>query len=568
MGEEQRVRIEAAAAGAADWSGSGRSLPQLYQRLEQTASIVESKKELAGVIDAILEEIVGLGAMTCELFLAEPERRVLFRLGARHPIGSWHQEITELSYDEPWIASRVAVKGEVMVEPLVGRTEPLPPNFVVGREGGGAASLTSIPLKLGERLVGVITTTWDEALSLAGVEHRALEALGRSFARALANALSHERLLEVVAKRKRAESELLESREGLRHTFENAPVGLAIWGLDGRFVKVNRAYASLIGFEPEELVGVHAESLALKNEFTWERPLYQRLLEGKVSRLEYGRGMIRRDGSIIQVRVSASLMRDASGGPLRFLGAVEDITERVQAARELEQHRKEWVSVVAHELRQPLTAIMAHSGLLLRGELPADVHSHVAHIQAGGRALKRMIDDLLEGSLLEANHFSLELREIDVSSLVWLTVERRSPHLEGREIVVRSGEELPKVNADPERIEQVLSNLLINAWKYGAPEAPIEIGVRAKEATIEVWVANEGEGIPADELPLIFERFHRSPGGGRRQVAGLGLGLHIAKGLVDAHGGRIWATSEPGGRTTFTFSLPVPMAGGGEERAV
>jgi signal transduction histidine kinase len=145
--------------------------------------------------------------------------------------------------------------------------------------------------------------------------------------------------------------------------------------------------------------------------------------------------------------------------------------------------------------------------------------------------------------------------------LVQAIVERTSATTPGQGVRVTIGGEIPQIVADPSRIEQVLDNLLANAAKYGDPGTDIQVRVERREGDAVVTVTNRGRGIAPGDMPKIFTRFYRTPEAQAGKVTGLGLGLYIAKGLVEAHGGRIGAESTPGQTTTFTFSLPVrPVA--------
>jgi signal transduction histidine kinase len=117
---------------------------------------------------------------------------------------------------------------------------------------------------------------------------------------------------------------------------------------------------------------------------------------------------------------------------------------------------------------------------------------------------------------------------------------------------------IPTLDLDPVRIEQVLSNLLVNAIKYGEPGTAIGVTIVGRDAEVEIAVTNQGPGIPAAEIPQLFTRFYRSPAAERGQEGGLGLGLYISKGIVEAHAGRLWAVSTLGETTQFFFTLPVP----------
>jgi signal transduction histidine kinase len=170
--------------------------------------------------------------------------------------------------------------------------------------------------------------------------------------------------------------------------------------------------------------------------------------------------------------------------------------------------------------------------------------------------LNRMISDLADVSQIETKRLEVARRPIELDVLVREVVERQRVMSPARVINLQVGSSIPKVNADPIRIEQVLGNLLVNALKYSDPETAVEVQVRTVDDEVRVLVTNGGVGISAEELPKLFDRFYRSASARAGSARGLGLGLYIAKGLMEAHRGRIWAESRPG-ETTFQFALPV-----------
>jgi signal transduction histidine kinase len=160
-------------------------------------------------------------------------------------------------------------------------------------------------------------------------------------------------------------------------------------------------------------------------------------------------------------------------------------------------------------------------------------------------------------SLLEANRLKLERRAIKPETLVQETLERLA-HLPGVERVrVSSDANLTPVLVDPMRIEQVVTNLVTNAIKYGDEHTDIDIRITQQANASEIAVTNRGRGIAPEEMPRLFNRFMRSKETRGSGVGGLGLGLYIAKGVVEAHGGRLWAESTPGQTTTFRVTLPL-----------
>ncbi|TAK32161.1 MAG: GAF domain-containing protein [Chloroflexota bacterium] len=253
----------------------------------------------------------------------------------------------------------------------------------------------------------------------------------------------------------------------------------------------------------------------------------------------------------------------------RLLAEINEDRQQLAAAlqreQELERQREEFVSVVAHDLRGPITVISGFAELLLR-QSPEQhggprEEKALANIAASAERLKRMVSDLLDASRLEARRLELKRQKVDLARLMQDVVERVAELTKGHEVEVVCCEGLPPVDADPERVEQILSNLLSNAAKYSYPETPILVRVtpeppeHPREALVAV--TNEGVGVPPEEIPRLFSRFHRAPSAGASGKPGLGLGLYITKGLVEAHGGRVWVESEPGKTTTFCFTLPV-----------
>jgi signal transduction histidine kinase len=166
-----------------------------------------------------------------------------------------------------------------------------------------------------------------------------------------------------------------------------------------------------------------------------------------------------------------------------------------------------------------------------------------------------MVSDLMDVSQIENNRLTLERRLLDLDSLVREVVERQQMVAPDRRLELHVDGPVLKVYVDPLRIDEVLTNLLTNALKYSDPATPIKVGVQTVGNKVVVLVTNQGPGISSDELPKLFGRYYRTTRG-RASAGGLGLGLHIAKGLIDAHGGRIWAESTPGQTTTFGFALP------------
>jgi signal transduction histidine kinase len=237
------------------------------------------------------------------------------------------------------------------------------------------------------------------------------------------------------------------------------------------------------------------------------------------------------------------------------------VFQDISALKALERERDEWISIITHDLRQPVTVILGYADRLARTLPPdgaPDQRKAVDFVLTAARNLNRMIADLLDVSRIDARRLTLSCERVDLPILVRAIVERASPLTGGHPVQVAIDGEIPRIDGDPIRIEQVLDNLLSNAAKYGDPGTEIVVGVQRREGDVAVAVTNRGRGIAPEDLAKLFTRFYRTRAAQAGAVGGLGLGLYIGKGLVEAHGGRIWAESIPGQTTTFTFSLPIP----------
>ena len=220
----------------------------------------------------------------------------------------------------------------------------------------------------------------------------------------------------------------------------------------------------------------------------------------------------------------------------------------VTREREALQARDELLSLVGHELRAPLTSIHGFSQMMARN---LDV------VRQQATQLDRLIGDLMSQSALQRGQLSLDLQRVDLSELVKEAAERFRVAVPERQIElhVQSGQE---IRADPARLNQVLDNLLNNAAKYSAADAPIDLGLERRQGEAVLWVRDHGAGIAPEHLERLFQRFYRTPAAERKEVKGLGLGLAVVRDLVTAHGGRVWAESAGVGRgSTFFVSLPV-----------
>jgi signal transduction histidine kinase len=220
---------------------------------------------------------------------------------------------------------------------------------------------------------------------------------------------------------------------------------------------------------------------------------------------------------------------------------------------EIEQRRQSSLADVSHELRTPLTVIQGNVEALIDGVYPADAE-HLEPILEATRDLERLIEDLRTLSLAEANRLVLHREPTDLHTLLAEVAAgyRSQAEQSGVQLIVSVADAVPVMDVDPARIREVVANLLANAMRHTPSGGSVDVTARLAGEDVEVSVRDTGSGMEPDELDRIFERFYRSP-----DSPGSGLGLSIARDLVQAHGGTITAASEPGKGTTIRFTLPL-----------
>lgn len=253
-------------------------------------------------------------------------------------------------------------------------------------------------------------------------------------------------------------------------------------------------------------------------------------------------------------------LADRAGAALENAVLFQEVGQ-IEALRELDRLKTEFLSLVSHELRTPLTLVVGYSELLAKtAPSPAETRWMAERVLEAGLHLSKIVDDLLDISRIESGRLVLERTETRLEDLVTTVVEEFRLSATQHDIVAVIAPDLPTLWLDPRRIRQVLYNLLANAVRYSPDGGQITVSVARStddgEPGVVVAVRDQGIGIPADKLSRIFEKFYRLPTAGR-QSRGLGLGLAICKQLVEAHGGRIWVESVEGKGSTFFFKLPL-----------
>jgi signal transduction histidine kinase len=243
------------------------------------------------------------------------------------------------------------------------------------------------------------------------------------------------------------------------------------------------------------------------------------------------------------------------------LGGVATITD-ITAMHDLQQQQEDFLHIVSHDLRQPLSVMHGYLQLLepivaAIGTTQDTLHKGIAAITRSVQRMNVMIQDLADATRLAGGQLVLSLEPIDLGLDIMNLLERMAESLAVARIETDIAPDLPPVLADHDRLERILLNLLSNALKYSPRDTPVRLRARRVADRIAISVIDQGRGIAPEDLPHLFARFYR--GKGERRTEGIGLGLYITKLLVEAHGGHISVESAPGHGSTFTVTLPIAL---------
>ncbi len=366
--------------------------------------------------------------------------------------------------------------------------------------------------------------------------------------RARFRALQGRRAAEIETAHRRQQQMSLDAQAQQKVLFDSMLEGLLLLDRSRKIYLANRAFKSLFGVKTElrgktvvEALRLHELDELLQRAETEKQVLdYEIKLPGLSERW---------------LQVNAAAITNAAGERDGTILVFHDLTR----LKQLERQREEFVANVSHELRTPLSLIKGYVETLLDGarDNPEVAERFLKIIERNANRLDLLIQDLLAISALESGRMTLELQAVDLHALAEKVFSHL--HTKAENKTVQLVNELPEltVNADANRLDQVLANLVDNAIKYGRADGRLVVGGnKLADGALEIFVRDDGPGIPAEALPRVFERFYRVDKARSRDQGGTGLGLAIVKHIVHAHGGEVRVASELGQGATFFFTLP------------
>ncbi len=358
-----------------------------------------------------------------------------------------------------------------------------------------------------------------------------------------------------ITDRRHLEEQLLTGTTRMGALLEAIDEGVAMFDPGGRCVVANRRLAELLGVGLEALQGQSWQCFT-----DHARAVFREAHDLAAPDGDETLSLTTREARPRDLRVFRAAVTDAASHILGRLYAFRDVTREA----EVDRMKSEFIATVSHELRTPMTSVKGALGPLLGGAMGpvADAQKELLTIALNNAdRLIRLINDILDLSRIEAGHLELRRDNIDIAAAIHDGLRELEGFRSQRQIRldVELAPDLPPVMADPDRIGQVLVNLIGNALKFTEPGGQVTVRASRQGGELRVDLADTGPGIPAEHLQSIFERFNRA-GGSTAGKGGTGLGLAICRAIVREHGGSIWAESAPGQGSVFTFTLPLPAA--------
>ena len=522
----------------------GAELAALTAIAAQVSCTQELNEILAGALHTTVE-VVGVDAG--EIFLTDEESGDLI-LSVRHGLSDeWVAAEAVHGADECLCGLAVETRQPVVATHVIDHPARTRPACL--REG--FRSLVCLPLRARGRVLGLLNVQSRTARDFGAADQELLVAISNQIGIAVENA----RLIDDAERR----------RTTLDSVMRSLVDGLILLDRRGQVTYANPCAEEMLGLAGTDLVGQSLAAVAGRLAGRVGQPglalaSLSAAGKGQPSVVEFDLHSPAGPGGLPVRTLQARLfpIRDAGSGQLGQGMLLRDVTRE----KELDRMKSQLLSTVSHELRTPLSSIKGFATTLLRQDVEWDEETRrefLAIIDQESDRLSELIGNLLDMARIEAGTLRVELEPAHLRPIVEETVGTFRVMTRHHQFEINMPTTVPHVMADPRRVRQVLRNLLENAVKYSPAGGPITVDVRVplgEMGMVQIGVTDRGIGIEPKHLAHLFDRFYQVDSAPTRQVGGTGLGLSICKAIVEAHGGRIWAESQPGTGSSFYFTLP------------
>ncbi|CAK0754679.1 two-component system, sensor histidine kinase [Gammaproteobacteria bacterium] len=382
--------------------------------------------------------------------------------------------------------------------------------------------------------------------------------------------------------RRRIENALIEKEQRYHAIFENALVGIARANVEGQFLEVNQEFCHIVGYSREEMLsrGFTFHRITHPDDINSNLAWFRKSLAGEVNSYVIEKRYLRKDGAVVWVILSVYLYRDASGTPIHFLAAAQNIDARKRMEQDLIAARdaanasvkakSEFLANMSHEIRTPMNGIIGLSQLALDQPLSERVQDYLEKIKTSSKSLLRILNDILDYSKIESGQFTLEENVFDLEELLDTLRNLFAHRAEEKNLalfIALVGDNMPyRLLGDALRLQQVLSNLLGNAIKFterGNIALSVTFtGMEKSRARLAFSVIDTGIGLSQEEIRNLFQPFTQADASISRRFGGTGLGLAISRRLLHLLGSEFQVESTPGQGSRFSFELllhPAPV---------
>ncbi|MCB9459728.1 MAG: GAF domain-containing protein [Anaerolineaceae bacterium] len=517
--------------------------------LLKTSTVVVSSLETQVVLDRILEQVEELLQVRMSAIFVLDESSNTFRIRASRNLPGWYADRVRIDPQDPDSATMRTIRSGEPVHISDTETDPTYAHNRQRSRLAGYRAILAIRLPVQHVRPSALLVYRSDPDTFTEREIRLLTNFANYATMAIENAALFDR----------SDTHLQEQTQRLEALIQSMRDGVVLENSAGKILYANRSVQDLTGLDYET---IHNKPITALVEAILSRTKDRDSIQRQIDEALSGQGIRRVEYAQIgeekprYLRLSLFSVSDKEETLIGRGWIIQDITQRY----ELDRMKSNLVATVSHELRTPLASIKGYTTTLLADDVEWDTQSQrefLTTILQETDRLSSLVQDLLDMSRIEAGNLKINPISSDVPKLIEQAALHATPP-PGNRLALNLPHDLPPMFLDPQRVEAVLRNLIENAAKYCPDDAPITVSATYDNENLVISVEDQGPGIPTEMTSQVFESFYRVDNGMTRKTTGAGLGLAIARGFVQAHGGEIWLEPRPKG-TCVTFSIPVAV---------